>query len=383
VRASAFILAGAIALAPARLRAQRDFNAIPRPRLDSAADTNSSAEYLNRGMLLFRKNPKEARAAFYWASRLDPRAAAPIYSRYMAWLLDRGNARAYALRDKDLEQSGERKFVDSLVYAAMLRDPFVRIRVDKTLWGMSPRSPGRLNLSFDPSMNAMTYVMEGRNDEALIQYNKAIAQRPKSVGAYIGRANLFYYLQQYDSAAVDLARALAVISEQENEELIVLYRSKALLAYGQGHALLMAGDVPHAREAFGRALAEDLSFYMAHMRLGAIAAVDRDTATAIQEYETAIALRGNDPVVRHDFALMLMKIGKLDEAAEQFRKAIEAEPFFAAPYVLLAAIEAASGNEAEAKRLLEQFVARAARDDPTLERARQALAAMTPLQARK
>ena len=109
------------------------------------------------------------------------------------------------------------------------------------------------------------------------------------------------------------------------------------------------------------------------MRRGSSPAVENDTTTALSEYETAVQLRGDDPILRYDYARLLSKIGRYDDAKEQVAKAIDAEPLYAPSHLLRAMLADTDGDETAAKQFYTQYVGVAARNDPTLPKAQERL----------
>ena len=66
----AFVLALPVAGA-----AQQAGDVPARPALPAMSDTNSATVYHQFGVRRLRQDPREAAAAFFWASRLNPEAA--------------------------------------------------------------------------------------------------------------------------------------------------------------------------------------------------------------------------------------------------------------------------------------------------------------------
>src|SRR6185369_14516804 len=58
-----------------------------RPALPAQSDTNDASAYYRLGMSRLSANPREAADAFWWASRLDPHWADPLYARRAALLM--------------------------------------------------------------------------------------------------------------------------------------------------------------------------------------------------------------------------------------------------------------------------------------------------------
>jgi hypothetical protein len=56
-----------------------------RPELPRGADANDWEAYFDLGERHFWYRPAQAAAAFYWASRLDPTRAEPLFARWAAF----------------------------------------------------------------------------------------------------------------------------------------------------------------------------------------------------------------------------------------------------------------------------------------------------------
>src|SRR5206468_5794225 len=94
-----------------------------RPDLEAAADTNSAAAYYRYGVSVVEKDPRKAADAFYWATRLDPTWAQPLYARRIALLMaDPRLLIGYMSRNRGVVQSKEAKSIDSLELRALMRD---------------------------------------------------------------------------------------------------------------------------------------------------------------------------------------------------------------------------------------------------------------------
>src|SRR5947207_9509235 len=75
-----------VTLPPAALQAQG--GKVPkRPNLEEGADTNFAPAYYEFGMRKIERDPQKAADAFYWATRLDPAWAQPVYARRIALLM--------------------------------------------------------------------------------------------------------------------------------------------------------------------------------------------------------------------------------------------------------------------------------------------------------
>src|SRR5205823_13766272 len=78
----ALALAATVApLVAAPLMAQKLAESIPRPKLRDVTDTNDAQAYFDAVIQRFRSDPRYAADAFYWATRLNPGWADPLYGR--------------------------------------------------------------------------------------------------------------------------------------------------------------------------------------------------------------------------------------------------------------------------------------------------------------
>src|SRR5260370_29646861 len=112
------ILAALLAAAPAG--AQQTATTV-RPKLDAQADTNDWRAYFQYGMTQLRARPSKADAAFYWAARLGPNRAEPLYGRWVAfWLRNVAVFEDYMHGTKDFPEA-ER--AESLQARAGRRNP--------------------------------------------------------------------------------------------------------------------------------------------------------------------------------------------------------------------------------------------------------------------
>jgi Tfp pilus assembly protein PilF len=136
------------------------------------------------------------------------------------------------------------------------------------------------------------------------------------------------------------------------------------------------GNPAAAQEAYGRALQEDLSFAPAHRALSALALARGDTATAVSELALAVELSPDDAAVRLQYALMLVRTLRAQEAVAEFKRAAELEPYYAAPHLMLARLYDSSGIAPEALDYYRSYVARAARDDAGYANARERIATL-------
>lgn len=371
-----------------------------RPPLGAGADTNDVFAYHQLGVSLLDKVPARAADAFYWAARLDPSWAEPLYARRLALLMSNPERfLRYLDGSAAVLRAPETRRIDSLYHRALLLNPFLPQRLDhralvyvlvetsareyrlQTGGGEADRSGLdywiRTYLrSAGPAARARIAASEGRLSDALGHYAQALKRTKEPAGLYADRARLFFLLNQPDSAQAQMALAVSTLREDE-KELVRFYDSKALFEHSLGMIHEQAGRREEARAAYARALQEDLAYYPAHLRLGALAAAQGDTATALAEVQLAAQVRADDAAVRTACGQVLLDARRAAEAEPHLREAIRLEPFFAEPYVLLGRALEAQGRKADAEQVYREYVARASRQAPKLAWAKQRLSALT------
>jgi tetratricopeptide (TPR) repeat protein len=368
-----------------------------RPQLPAGADTNDANSYYQYGVAGLRERPGAAAQAFFWAHRLSPDWADPLYGQWVATLLRSSRLPEYLDGDRNTVRSKEYRSVDSLLYAALALNPFIYRRFDRMLFDeyiqiyarrYEARTGRILNrailfdqfredvLSDNPSLWGWMQYAEGRWAEATEAYNLALKRVRHPASVLASRARVSFLKNDYPAALADMQAALEDRQKIEEKDLVYFYDSKAVFHHSIGVLYELMKDPASAREAYASALQEDLSYHQGHVRLAALALEAGDTATAISEYDLAAQIRENDPVVRYQLGVLLRKQGRCAEAVEHFKAAIAADSLFAPPYVELGQAYETLAQPDEARAQYHAFIAHAAHDDADLTRAGQRLEAL-------
>ena len=382
MRSILFLCALALALP---LEAQRGGRAPRRPRLAAGADTNDAQAYLQAGHRVLAQNPGGAASNYYWATRIDPTSAAALYSLRSAVLMQRPTPfRAYMEGNRRVIFSRDMRANDSLFFRALQLDPFVHQQHSKTIqfryWRQIIESDpdfatmgvGRVDFLIEdlfnrtsPGTRARLAAAEGQFDYALGLFAEAIAASRYPAFLYLDRASVRAIQGMHEAAISDLAVGLRELRKDDADanEDVVFYEAKALYEYGIGLLWTRAGNVDKAREAFGRAMEEDLSFHPAHVALARLALATGDTITALTEIALAAELAPGEASVQFQHGELLVLVGQYAEAVAPLRKAIELEPLYADPHFGLGLALARTGDAAGARNAYEGFLARAPRRD--------------------
>jgi tetratricopeptide (TPR) repeat protein len=381
-----------------------------RPRLAGDADTNSAAAYYYHGLdRLNADDPHQAVDAFYWASRLAPDWADPLYALRVALLLSQPE-RLVGLMEEErwaVESPAGRR-VDSLRLRALLLDPFVyedlerrvilgyvteRVMValrreyrtgDVEFVRREVENEARLYLRTPQAAAWRAWIAysERRLDEAARLYGEALkrTREPDVLSRLrVQRARAFYLGGHTDSALAELRQALQDLRRRDEDVVIRVYESKALLEHSLGVALERAGDRAAARDAYERALVEDLAFYPAHVRLSGLLAAAGDTARARAELETALDVAPDAAVVRMLLANHYHGGGDHRAALATLEPLLEREPYWAEAHLLRALAHDELGQRVEAAAQYGMFLALSeARDDRRAAVERRAAALRDP-----
>ena len=362
--ATALLLATSALATPALAQDALYQRAPKRPTLDeSRADTNDWQSYYRFGVKHIQKWPDRAAAAFYWASRLAPDRAEPIYGRWVATWIGRRTMLVSYMNGSSAD-SPEARAVDSLQTAALIRDPFVHQGLRRSLEAaVNDRQYGEGRWGWDDTRENQAWLAytEGKWDEAASYFAKAIRIAPTRIDLHVARARAFYGAAKIDSAAAEMTIALYQMRVHDQKQLVYSYDSKAMFEYSLGVLHAMRKDYVAAKAAYGRALEEDLTFHIAHAAIGGLALAQGDTAQAISAFEDAITANPNDPVIRHDLGVLLLVAARPAEAVPHFREAVRLAPDYAAAHYNYAAALEAVGRGEDAAVQYAEFVARAPR----------------------
>ena len=362
-----------------------------RPELPDGADRNDAWAYYRLGQNVLRREPEKAADAFYWAARLNPVWAEAYYGRRVALLLrDPRRLTRYFRGDAGVIRSKEAMGIDSLYLYALTLNPFLGPQLDHlileaVIQELSHQTANRTGGSASeieyaisvalaqgpPEWRAMMAYREGNYADALSLYAKAIPHSRDKASLLSERGRLFYQIGQHDSAMVSLTQALEEMRKADKDDLVFLYQSKALMEERIGLIEHVKGHNQAARDAFGRALTEDLSYFPAHVQLALLALETGDTATVTTEMDMAVQIKPDDPGIRYQYGFALGSLNRLKDAEVQLKKALELDPDFAAPHFVLSEVYQAGGRRPDALKEMQAFLSSAAKNDPRREEAEQ------------
>ncbi len=343
------LVALAASLFPSALAAQ----ATPRrPKLPADADTNDARAYYDwsRGTVT---DWKKVHDAIWWARRLDPGDTRYLLAMQEAllgrqgyeWQMERLQGATYVLK------SPESRAIDSVAAEVVIHDPFIRYDAPCMLGEGLDRLRDRLEAG-------MTHYSNLCWRQANQAFAEALAKKPGLLDVHVSRARAFFFQQLYDSTIAELNVVLDSLRQRDITYLNFWYYSKAALEYMIGMTEEHRQRWEAAREAYGRALTEDLSFYMAHAHLGWVALEQHDVKTALAELDLAAGLKPDDGLLSHEYGYALLENDRDADAETQLREAIRLEPYWALPHFNLAVALAKQGKRELAVAEYEAFIAR-------------------------
>jgi tetratricopeptide (TPR) repeat protein len=353
--------------------------ALPRPRLPRQADTNDARAYYNWAAprVLYGEQLDSADMALYWACRLDPSWADPIYARAVVILRALREDVFLTFRETGSVRATQRvgltprqlQLVDSLQRVAWARNPFLNSEVDFRDFVPITGKP-------TPERRGWGLFKSGHVAQANGLFAAALRQHPGEVGLRVLHAQTLFLLQRYDSAVGELETGRDSLRRILQEHIAVVLPSIEMFEYAIGVARVQQDDFPAARAAFQRALTENLAFYWAHARLAGTSLFLGDTAAALTELKTAVEIEGHDPALRFYYGATLHGARRLEEAEQQLRAAIELDSDYASPRYWLGAVDQEEGKIPEAIEQYRAFLARAPKRDPDRATVNRALVAL-------
>ena len=173
-----------------------------------------------------------------------------------------------------------------------------------------------LNPGFVEAHNnrAVVLVAIQRRDEALLSYGRALALRPGMIRVLNNRGNLLQELGRIDEALADYDKALAL-----DPNFIGAIN-------GRGSALQKLNRTSEAERELRRAIALQPDYVEAHCNLGIVLTDYGRLQEAEAAIRHAIELRPDHAVSLCNLAKVLADLGRYDEAEEVARRAAALDP---------------------------------------------------------
>lgn len=188
----------------------------------------------------------------------------------------------------------------------------------------------------------------GRADEAIAQFERALAATPSLAQAHVHLIALY-------AGKGDLAGA-----EKHYRAALRLNSHAADAHYNYGVLLLSAGRIREAGETFRKALEASPHHAPARNNLGQVLEAEERTADAADQYQAAVEADPGFRVARFNLGRILVALGRPEDAIEHFRRTLEPNDAATPTYMYaLAAAYARSGDRDSALRYAQEAQRRA------------------------
>lgn len=333
-----------------------------RPRLPGRADRNDWQAYFDRGAEVLPRLPNQADSLFYWAHRLDPSRAEPLYARFVAfWLKDIGRFERFLDDDPRVLESPEVLAVDTLLLRAMHRNPFVPRHLVVWLYDALPGS-------WDDDPISRGWLAYGKGQYALAaKYFGQMTRSDNDRYLWIRFARVLAFLpqQEYDSASVEMNSLLVKLRTRVDAQPSHSYESLEVVNEAIGLLHLVRGHADSARQFFEHAVEENLAFFPACVELGELALARFNRTVAEREFRQAAELAPNEGWIQYRYGVALVRMGRPADALPPLERAIALEPWYADPYFILGKASEGAGDKEAAVKAYQQFLERAPRRDTT------------------
>jgi tetratricopeptide (TPR) repeat protein len=174
-------------------------------------------------------------------------------------------------------------------------------------------------------------ALEGRHEEAIAHFQKAIALFPELGAAFYGVALSARALGRTDEARgalADHARfgARWPAIDDPVRDTVAAIRDDPAASLQRGVKLAESGDVPGAIALHEAALARDPSLVQAHVNLVSLYGRAGQFAQAEAHYRSAVAGGGDLGDAHYDYGVLLGQQERWDLAADAYRKALALNP---------------------------------------------------------
>jgi tetratricopeptide (TPR) repeat protein len=185
-------------------------------------------------------------------------------------------------------------------------------RNSETLWThalacTSDNSIGHYNLGTE-------LLHQGRLNETMVQYQKALQIRPDYADAHLNFGNALLQQGKMDEAIVHYQKALQI--QPDNAEA----------CNNLGSVLFQKGRVDEAIAYFQKALQLKPDYMEAHSDLGSALFLRGNADEAILQFQKALQISPDCAGAHLNFGNALLQQGKMDEAILQFQKALQIQP---------------------------------------------------------
>ncbi len=242
----------------------------------------------------------------------------------------------------------ERARVGSVVWRRMARWGWSLLLAYLAVFNLLEMVEARAWRNYDAGISLLH---QGRTDEAVEHFQKALAIRPESAAFHSGLGSAYYHMNRLDEAITQSQKALAIdpdLADAHNNLGLYLFQKgrvneaiahfqralelKPDLADAQnnlGYSLLQSGRVNEAIPHFQRALEIRPDFAEVHNNLGQSLFQSGRVNEAIAQFQRALEIKPNYAEAHNNLGCSLFRAGRVDEAITHFQRALEIRPDYA------------------------------------------------------
>ncbi|MCE0499591.1 MAG: tetratricopeptide repeat protein [Methylacidiphilales bacterium] len=178
----------------------------------------------------------------------------------------------------------------------------------------------------------LALAQEGRLDEAITSYQKALEIEPDYAGAHNNLGGVLFQMGRLDEAIVQFQSALEI-----NPNYAKAHNNL-------GIALAQKGRLDEAMVHYQKALEIDPNFADAHNNLGSALAQKGRVDEAMAHNQKALEINPDFAEAHYNLGNAFGKKGQMDEAIVQFQEALRLDPDFTAAQNNLAKAQAMAGQ---------------------------------------
>ena len=185
---------------------------------------------------------------------------------------------------------------------------------------------------------ANVYADQGRQEEAVAEYQRAIELDPQGASPHHGLGNVYVDQGRQEEAVAAYRRATEL-----NPKLAASH-------HGLGNVYRSLGRQEEAVAEYRRAIELDPQGALPHHGLGNVYADQGRLEEAVAAYRRAIELDPQDASSHDELGTVYRLLGRQEEAVVAYQRAIDLDPSPAVPYLGLAGVYRHLGEPKEAAR---------------------------------
>ncbi len=176
---------------------------------------------------------------------------------------------------------------------------------------------------------AVNLAMQKNYEQAIDEYDLALALDPDLAEAYLGRGDAYYELEEYDLAIQDFDQVIANAQTLTSEQLVSGYSIR-------GWTYFELTEYDLALDDFNRAIAQDPEHASAYNGRGRVYHFTNNYSQAVDDFSQALALEPDNAVSLTHRAVTHAALDNQDQAIDDTTQAIAIDPSYARAYTIRA-----------------------------------------------